>query len=200
MENKRNRSKYIYVLVLSLLVMTTASVQAQSLSSLIKGVAENVTGVGSSLDITGTWNYEGCTVELESSNVVKKIGGKVASSTIEKNVNTQLEKVGFKAGDTTFTFSADSTFTNTTKSKTMKGTYSYDKKTEYLTLKYASKVPVKLKVSGSGSDISFLFEVDELLSVINFIGNNAGSSSLKSLTSLLNSYDGMMVGLNMKKK
>lgn len=195
MKKKSIKSTIVFFSVLTCLLITTASVQAQSISSILKKVAD----VAKPMDITGTWSYEGAAVELQSNNVLKKVGGKVASSTLEKNINNQLEKVGFKAGVTKFVFDADSTFTNTTNKKTLKGTYSYDKSTEYLTLKYVSKVPVKLKVSGSGNDLSFLFEANELLSVISFVGNNAGSSSLKSLTSLLNSYDGLMIGMDMKK-
>lgn len=197
---KRNTIKLLQVsLILASCLVCTESVKAQSISDLFKTVTKTATKSSNTLDLAGTWNYEGASVELESGNVLKQLGGKVASSTMEKNINQQLEKVGLKAGATNFTFATDSTFTNTTNKKTLKGTYSYNKKTEYLTLNYATKVPVKMKVTGSGSDLSFLFDADELLSVIGFVGNNAKSASVKNLATILNSYDGLKIGLKMNK-
>ncbi len=185
------KKKYIYTLLMACLFISVPAMQAQS----IKGVLNSLKG----FDFEGTWNYEGAAVEFKSNNLLKKAGGKVASSSIEKNLNSQLNKIGFEPGVTVYTFNADSTFTNTTGGRTIKGKYSYNSSTKNITLKYANHIPLKAKVSGSGSKMSLLFEANEFLSAVTFIGSHSGVSAIKGVTSILNSYDGMMVGLEFKK-
>lgn len=48
--------------------------------------------------IVGTWVYEEPAVLLSSDNTLKNIGGKLASSTIEKKLKDKLEGYGFKKG------------------------------------------------------------------------------------------------------
>jgi len=47
--------------------------------------------------IVGTWVYEEPAVLLSSDNTLKNIGGKLASSTIEKKLKDKLEGYGFNA-------------------------------------------------------------------------------------------------------
>jgi len=190
--------KYLYPLLVTVVVLSlmTSTAYGQSIKGLTKSAINHL----SSLDITGTWKYTGAAVEFESDNLLKKAGGKAASATLEKKVDSQLSKLGFETGVTTFTFSSDSTFTNTTGSKTLSGKYTYDNSTKYITLKYASHIPLKAKLSGSGSKISLLFEANGFLSFATFIGSHSGISVVKSLTSVLNSYDGMMVGMELQKE
>jgi len=166
----------------------------------IKGVLKSTVNHLSSLDLTGTWQYTGSAVQFQSDNLLKKAGGKVATSSIEKQLNSQLDKLGFEPGVTTFTFNSDSTFVNTTGSRSMSGKYTYDSSTKYITLKYASHIPLKAKLSGSGDKVSLLFEASGFLSFATFIGSHSGISAVKSLTSILNSYDGMMIGMELKKE
>ena len=53
----------------------------------------------------------------------------------EKKLNEQLSKIGIKAGQMSFTFNADSTFTSTVGKKTLKGTYFYNASTKQVDLK-----------------------------------------------------------------
>jgi len=189
--------KYLYPLLAAVfLSLMAGTVNGQS----IKGITKSAMNHLSSLDITGTWKYTGTAVQFESDNLLKKAGGKAASATLEKKVDSQLSKLGFEAGVTTFTFNSDSTFTNTTGNKTLSGKYTYDSSTKYITLKYVSHIPLKAKLSGSGSKISLLFEANSFLSFVTFIGSHSGISVVQSLTSVLNSYDGMMVGMELKKE
>ncbi len=170
--------------------------QAQSVKSLL----QSVVGHFKSTDFTGTWNYEGVDVKFQSDNLLKKAGGSVAATKIENDLDEQLKKIGFEPGVTTFIFNEDSTFTNTTKGRQLTGTYSYDESTEYLTLKYMKYIPVKAKVSGSGNKISLLFEANSLMSLVTFLGSNSGLSLLQGASSLLKTYDGMLVGMELRKE
>jgi len=191
------KKRFFYLpAVLMLLFLGTTSLQGQSIKKVIQSTVNQLSG----LDLVGTWNYEETVVEFQSDNLLKKAGGKVVASTVESQLNGQLSKLGFQQGVTTFTFSADSTFTNITNEKKLSGKYSYDSSTKYITLKYLSHVPIKAKVSGSGSNISLLFDSSGLLSLTSFIGSNSGISGAKGISSILNSYDGMMTGMGLKKQ
>lgn len=172
------------------------TVQGQIVKKVVKSTVNHLT----SQDFTGTWKYEGVDIKFQSSNLLKKAGGNVAAGKMEKNLDENLRKIGFEPGITTFTFNSDSTFTNVTNGKKMSGKYTYDSATDYITLKYLGHVPIKAKVSGSGSKMSLLFEASGFLSMVTFIGSHSGVSIIKSITSILNSYDGMMVGMELRKE
>ncbi|SHF07077.1 DUF4923 family protein [Dysgonomonas macrotermitis] len=192
---KKNR---FYLLMACIFLFTGAvnTMQAQSVSKIFKSAVNHF----SSLDLEGTWVYQGAVVQFESDNLLKKAGGKVAAASLDKKINDQLNNIGFQAGVTVFTFNADSTFTNTTGGKKMSGKYTYDSNTKYITLKYLNHVPLKAKLSGSGDSVSLLFEANGFLSMITFIGGHTGISAVSSLNSILKSYDGMMVGMELKKQ
>ena len=117
---------------------------AQSLKDILNKVAtsekvgdivETITGmVISPKDITGTWNYTGSAVKLESSDIVKSAAASVAASQVEKKMDEYLQKIGVKEGMFGFTFNEDKTFSTNFKGKEFNGTYaiSEDGKTLYL--------------------------------------------------------------------
>lgn len=185
--------KKSFLFILITLLFSNIYVEAQS----VKGVVKKLTG---SFKIEGTWDYEGASVEFKSSNLLKKAGGKVAANRIENNLNEQLSKIGFQAGMTTFVFNDDGTFKNITNGTSIPGKYVFNKSSKELTLKYVNHIPIKVTVSGSNNNISLLFGANDFLSMITFIGSASGVSILQGLSSILNSYDGMMIGLELKKQ
>lgn len=186
---------YLFAIV-SCLLIGVNPMQGQSLTKVVKSTVNHF----KAQDFNGTWSYEGVDVKFKTNNLLKKAGGSVAASKMEKDLNKQLDGLGFEPGITTFTFNEDGTFVNVTNGRKMGGKYAYDSKTEYMTLKYLNHIPLKAKVSGSGSKMSLLFEANGFLSMVTFIGSHSGVSLIKGVTSILNSYDGMMVGMELKKQ
>lgn len=187
---------FFYSLVIFAVSFTANSAYGQSLQSIVKSTANHF----SLLDLAGTWKYTGTAVKLESGNLLKKAGAKAISSNLEKNLDSQLSKIGLEAGATTFIFNSDSTFTNITGNKTLKGKYTYDNNTKYITLKYAGQIPLKAKLSGSGDKMSLLFEAKSFLSFTNLIGSQSGISAIESVGSILDSYNDMLVGMELIKE
>ena len=168
------------------LLMATNS-QAQSWKDLlnkdnISKVVNAITGTPETIDMTGTWNYKGSAVEFES-----------------ENLDEQLSKVGIKAGQMNFTFNADSTFTSTVGKKTLKGTYSYDASAKQVDLKFLKLLNLHAKVNCSSSSLELLFNSDKLLKLLAFIGSKSNSTALKTVSSLADNYDGMMLGFELSK-
>lgn len=194
---KRMGRKYVFLFVLlASLFAGTTQVYGQS----VKKMAKSTVGLFTGLDFIGKWHYEGVAVKFETKNLLKKAGGKAAASKMEKDLNSKLDKMGFVPGVTVFYFEKDGTFYNETNGVKVKGKYEYDSKSKYITLKYMNHIPIKAKVSGTGSKASLLFEAKGFLSMVTFIGSHSGVSIIKGVSSLLNSYDGMLVGMELKKE
>ncbi|MDH6307265.1 hypothetical protein M2451_000414 [Dysgonomonas sp. PFB1-18] len=198
--------KNIFILTLFLFALVSNG-HAQSLKDLlnketISSVVSAVTGSSSSTDtdISGTWSYTGSAVELKSDNILKKAGGKLATSSIESKLNSQLSKVGIKEGATTFTFNSDSTFTVALSSKTQSGTYSIDKSTEKINLVFSESATIAANYSQSDSEMTLTFDADKFMSVISYVSSSTGNSTLGTLNSLLQGYDGIQIGLTLKKQ
>ena len=196
--------KYVLSLaVVSALLLVTTDVQAQSWKDLfnkdnIEKVVNAVTG-NQTIDMTGTWTYSGSAIEFESDNLLQKVGGAAAAAVAEKKLDEQLAKVGIKDGQVSFTFNADSTFTSTVGKRTMTGTYSYDATDKVVHLRYFKLLNMNAKVNCTSTNMDLLFNSDKLLKLIAFISSKSSSTTLKTISSLADSYDGMMLGFALKK-
>lgn len=194
------------------LLLVSANSQAQSLKDLfnkenVEKVVSAVTGKNT-VDMTGTWSYTGAAIEFESDNLLMKAGGAVAATTAEAKLNEQLSKVGIKPGQMSFTFNADSTFNAKLGTKTLNGTYMYNATEKHVTMKFVRLINMKFvrlinmnaKVNCTSGSMDLLFESDKLLKLITFLSSKSSNATLKTISSLANSYDGMMLGFSLEKK
>lgn len=185
-------------------MLTATDSHAQSWSDLlnkdnISKLVNSITGTSASVDMTGTWTYKSSAVEFESDNLLMKAGGAAAATMAESKLNEQLQKFGIKDGQMSFTFNADSTFTSTVGKKKLSGTYSYDASTKQVYLKYLRLLNLHAKVNCTSNSMELLFNSDKLLKLMAFIGSKSSSTALKTVSSLANSYDGMMLGFQLSK-
>lgn len=192
-----------FAVLITLLLVPTVN-RAQSIKDLfnkdnISKVVNAVTGHTETVDMTGTWRYTGSAIEFESENLLKKAGGAVAASAAEQKLDEQLAKVGIKEGQLSFTFNADSTFVSTLGKRKLNGTYSYDAGTQMLHLRYMKLIPMNAKVNYTTQQMDLLFEADKLLKLITFLSSKSSSATLKAISSLADSYDGMMLGYELKR-
>lgn len=191
----------VWVILFS--VMTTNS-QAQSVKNFfskdnLSKVMNALTGHTKAIDMTGTWTYKSAAVEFESENLLMKAGGVAAAAAAENQLNEQLSKVGIKEGQMSFTFNADSTFTSTVGKRTIKGTYSYHAPTQQVELTYLLLLNLHAKVNCSSNSMELLFNSDKLLKLLAFLGSKSSNTALKTVSSLADKYDGMMLGFELRK-
>ena len=162
-----------FAVLITLLLVPTVN-RAQSIKDLfnkdnISKVVNTVTGHTETVDMTGTWRYTGSAI------------------------------VGIKEGQLSFTFNADSTFVSTLGKRKLNGTYSYDAGTQMLHLRYMKLIPMNAKVNYTTQQMDLLFEADKLLKLITFLSSKSSSATLKTISSLADSYDGMMLGYELKR-
>lgn len=148
--------------------------------------------------IVGTWVYEEPAVVFESSNMLKKAGGTIVSSRIEKKLQAVLTKYGIKKGNMKMTFTKDGKFTQTIAKRTVSGTYTIDGKN--VKLKYTGGVSQLFGTTQiDGNSLLIVMNATKLMKFAGIVGNATGNSLLKTAGSLLSGMDGMECGVRMKK-
>lgn len=199
----RKKIYFKQMLAVAIFLFAT-SAQAQGLKDLlnkenIEKAVNSLTGKNTA-SMTGTWEFSGAALEFESDNLLQKAGGSLAATAVEKKLDGFLEKVGIEPGQMSFTFNEDSTFQTTVKGKNLKGNYSYDEATQKINLKFAKLIGINTKVNCTSQQMELLFPSDKLLDLISFLASKSNNSTLQSISSLADSYDGMMLGFTLQKQ
>lgn len=183
----------------------------------------NVLGslLGNSLPVTddmlvGTWSYTSVACVLSGDEALSNIGGALGSSKIEETLNGYLSRVGLKEGSCFFTFASDSSCVFKVAGKEIKGKYTFDANEKKLQLKFYSRLNMTADVAYNLNTLNIVFNADKLLSLVKSVtskvagssksGSKASSllggssSALSSVSSILENYDGMMLGMKLKKQ
>lgn len=190
-------------LLLVFLFLVPSKGLAQSLKDLLSKEniekAVNVMTGKNTASMVGTWTFTGSALEFESDNLLQKAGGSVAASAMEKKLDGFLEKVGIQPGEMSFTFNADSTFQTYIRGKELNGTYSYESSSQKVSLMFSKLLNIKTTVNCISGQMELLFPSDKILDLITFLTSKSNNSTLQSIHSLTDSYDGMMLGFSLKK-
>ncbi len=172
-------------------------------ASALGSVLTNLLGGSSAVtasDLQGTWTYRKADCVFETQNLLLKAGGEMAATKIESQLESQLGKVGITPGACSFTFNSDGTYVATIGQYNLTGNYTLNTKSNTLTMTYLAGIGrISPKVVKTGASISLLFEGDKLLSMVQKVGKLTSNSTVSSLSSLINSYDGMLVGMQLSK-
>ena len=172
---------------------------ASALGSVLTSLLGGSSAVTAS-DLQGTWTYRKADCVFETQNLLLKAGGEMAAAKIESQLESQLGKVGINPGACSFTFNSDGTYVATIGQYNLTGNYTLNTKSNTLTMTYLAGIGrISPKVVKTGASISLLFEGDKLLSMVQKVGKLTSNSTVNSLSSLINSYDGMLVGMQLSK-
>ena len=172
---------------------------ASALGSVLTSLLGGSSAVTAS-DLQGTWTYRKADCVFETQNLLLKAGGEMAATKIESQLESQLGKVGITPGACSFTFNSDGTYVATIGQYNLTGNYTLNTKSNTLTMTYLAGIGrISPKVVKTGASISLLFEGDKLLSMVQKVGKLTSNSTVNSLSSLINSYDGMLVGMQLSK-
>ena len=199
------------IIMVGIFCLAGQTASAQSLTDLlknvtdneaVKNVVENVTGTTLPVDVKGTWTYSGTAVKFESDDILKSTAASLAASQVEDKLDQYVAKIGIKAGTFSFTFKEDNTFTATVKSKSFNGTYTLSEDYKTISLQFGKTIglkPFTAAVSATSSQLDLLFQADKLLELLGKLTSSSSNSTLKTVGTLVNQYDGMKLGLELKK-
>ncbi len=149
--------------------------------------------------ISGTWKYNGPSVGVSGKNVLAGIAKPLAKSKLKKKLKKAYKKVGLDRVRPEFSFNPDGTCAIGVMGKTLKGTYNYNPDLETISIKWHG-LPLNAKLRRDGKKkLHLTFDADKLLTLISFMGRFSDSSAIKALSTLLDNYDDVMVGFELKK-
>ena len=191
------------VCMIALICAVAVQADAQDLKSILSGIAKNVVGdkATSEMSIIGTWVYVGPDCQLKGDDILKNIGGDTAGAEVEKKMQPIYEKAGLNTIQ--YTFNEDKTCSYTIKGKKVEGTYVFDSEAKTITVK-AGKLGLKTTahIVTLGDNMSFVFDADKILSVVKTITGAASSlnTSASTVNKLLEQFDGMLIGFELKKQ
>lgn len=154
-------------------------------------------------DLVGTWKYSAPAVSFKSDNFLQQAGGAAAASSIEQKIlpfYTRSGIAGLKVQ-----FMEDSTFTMKVKRINAKGTISIDEAGNYVFhFQALGKVNVGTMTAyinkSYTNELSLTFDASKLMTLIEKVANYSNNTTLKTASTLLNSYDGITVGFKLKKQ
>lgn len=182
---------------------TSGSGSSSSASDLVNSIVNAVTSSGVEYsDLVGDWAYSQPAVSFSSDNLLQNAGGVAASSTIVAKLKPYYTKAG--VNNMTLTFGSDSTFVAQVKKIKVQGTVKMiDEGTAQFNFKAFGKVPtgsINAFVEKNSSGVNITFDAKKLLQLAEKIASLSGNATLQKASNLVNSYDGVNIGVALKKK
>lgn len=203
----------IFVLSILLTILGSNQANSQGLSGLLKGslgetISNFVEGVFSSSDLTiedlaGEWKATGPAVCFQSDDMLKKAGGIAVASAIETKISPYFDKYGLN--NASLVVDKDGKFTLTTSKLPklsgnitsvpggQKGVFNFNFTAMGMTL---SSVTTYVQKSSGSMDI--MFDASKLKTLLNMVSKFSGISVVQTVTGILDSYNGLCVGLSFK--
>lgn len=214
-----------------ILLFSSVSSSAQSLSDLLKGlggqgqststentsaskgsIGDILSGVAGALglgnsqagieQLAGTWTYSAPAVSFKSDNFLLKAGGAAAATTVEKKLEPYYKTAGLTS--LTVTINNDSTFTFKGRRATLNGTIDRngDNGTYVFHFKAFNKVNIgsmEAFIQLAGDNMELTFDISKLMTLIQRVSAMSNNSTLKGASALLEQYDGMTAGFDLKR-
>ncbi|MDE6557233.1 MAG: DUF4923 family protein [Duncaniella sp.] len=185
---------------------TTTTADGKGLGDMIGGVAAAL-GIGNDKatieSLAGDWAYVGPAVTFVSDNFLLKAGGAAAASTIEKKLEPYYKKARLE--NLVLTIGADSTFVMKSGRIKLQGVIERNADSGNYQFKFNAvkginilTMPAYIKLTGK-SRLALTFDVSKLIKLIEVAGSVSGSSTIKGVSSVLNQYDGLTAGFDLKR-
>jgi hypothetical protein len=149
--------------------------------------------------LRGEWTYSGPSVDVSGKNVLSGLGKPIAKGKLKKKLKNAFKKIGLNKARPQFTFNEDGTCAIKLLGVSMNGTYNYNPSQEKITLKWHG-IPLTARLKRDGKKkLHLTFDADKLLKLFSLASKVSDSSTLKALSFLLDNYEDVMVGFELKK-
>lgn len=149
--------------------------------------------------ISGQWTYSAPSVDVSGKNLLAGMGKPIAKGKLKKKLKNAYKKIGLDKARPQFTFNEDGSCAIKLLGVSMKGSYNYNPSDEKITLKWRG-IPMTARLKRDGKKkLHLTFDADKLLSLLSLASKVSDNSALKALSFLLDNYQDVMVGFEMKK-
>jgi len=174
----------------------------QSESNKIAGIIDDLFA-SNNFDIAkleGKWTVSGSAVTFDSDNVLSKLGGKAATTTVQSKLDPYFQKYGLTGS--TITFDKAGAFSMTMKGLTINGTVSKIGDGKYQTTftvmgKGLSPMDTYFERGATGNTLDVMWDAKRAISLLQSISSVVKLQSLNTLSSLLSQYDGIYIGFKL---
>jgi hypothetical protein len=179
---------------------------ASGLSSLLGTLGQTIQNATASSsfsldDLVGTWKYSSPAVAFSSDDILKSIGGAAASTQIENKLAPYYKKMGMN--NVVLTVDSSYNFTMKMKVGSLSGTIS---KNDDGTLAFNFSAfgaytlgSINSIATKSGNQLNLTFDAERLMTLMQTVSKLTSNSTISTVTSLLQSYDGIYIGYKLKK-
>ncbi|HMM18957.1 MAG: DUF4923 family protein [Petrimonas sp.] len=152
-------------------------------------------------DLMGDWEYKGTACTFETENLLKKAGGAVVASQVERTFNEYCDKIGISEGKSGFVFKEDSSYTAKLGMLKLSGKYRLDAEKKVLSMSYMRGLGrMTAHVHRSGSGLKLLFDADSFLQMMKTLSMFTKNNSVEILAAMADLYDGMLLGFDLDMK
>jgi len=152
--------------------------------------------------LVGTWHYTEPAVCFKSENFLQKAGGAAMAATIEDKLAGYYDKFGLNK--VTLTVDEKQNFQLNLGLIKTAGTITIDGEDVYFNFSALGAISLgkmKTYITMTGkSQMSLMFDVSKLLAIIKTVGSATNNSTVKTVSSLLNSYEGLCAGFKLQKQ
>ena len=191
------------ICIIALLCAVSVQADAQSWKDILSGAVKQVVGDKATTEasLIGTWDYVGPDCQLKGDDILKNIGGVAAGEEVEKKMEALYVKTGLNTIQ--YTFNEDNTCSYTIKGKKIEGTYEFNPEAKTVTITTGRfGVKTVANVVTLGSNMSFVFDANKIFSVVKTITGVASTvnTSASAINQLIEQFDGMMIGFELKKQ
>lgn len=215
--------KKTITVVLAMIVSASLTVNAFDIKDALKGLkggsgdntAGTIAGVLGNIlstdklelsQLEGEWHYSAPAVTFVSDNVLKKVGGAAASTVITDKLASIYKTCGIT--DMTLTIDSVGEFSMKLRKLTLKGTITpFEKEGSQANFEFnfsagsikLGKMNAYVEKTVTG-DMKLTFDVSKLISLVSTVSKVSGNNSLKTISSVLENYDGLCAGFELKKQ
>ena len=152
-------------------------------------------------DLMGEWTSSGSAVNFADENLLMKAGGIAAASAIETKIDPYFRQYGLVGS--TLTVNPDSTFTLRAKKLKLNGTVTKGANGDFI---FRMKAFGKLKlgdvpahVQKTSTSMNVMFDSSKIKNVLNLASKLLNMKSVKTVTDIVDKYDGIYVGCKLTK-
>ena len=148
--------------------------------------------------LIGTWGFKGSAFVFESENALANLSSDAMAAQVEAKVDQYLAKLNIKEDACNITFNEDNTCIFEAGNRALNGTYEFNAETKEISLKFGLISTTAYVVYDAGT-INIVYQSDGLLRILKAIGSMKSSGTLALLSTLLDQYDGLRIGMAFQK-
>lgn len=203
------------VLLVVITLCATVQINAQlNLGSIVEKISGGDSTIGNVLgnivatdkvelsQLVGSWTYLSPAVGFQSDDILKKVGGSAVSAKIENDLKKYYAKVGFD--NVQLSIAEDASFVMKTKYATLKGDIEKGENGIFVfNFKAFGRVKLgslKAYTTLSGNTLSLTFDIKKLVELAKKVSKYTNVSTIQSIISLVDTYEGITAGFKLKKQ